>query len=466
MNLYHLFDHSLIGRAGEVALEFAGTSYSFGEIESRSNRLAHALARRGVRQGDRVAVYLPNCVETIDLFLACAKLGAIFVPVNILYRERELSHILNDAEPALFVDANTLPELRPEAAEMPDARPQAFVEGDDPAVIVYTSGTTGTSKGATLTHNNLAANAMNIAAAWGFSSTDRLLLPLPLFHVHGLGNGLHAWLLSGCRLRLLERFDHRTVAQEFSSFRPTVFFGVPAMYVRLLDLDAPIGDGARLFVCGSAPLAAQTLEDFEKRFGQRILERYGMTEALMIASNPYFGERRAGTVGLPMPGVSVEIRDASGNVVPAGEEGELYVRGPNVFPGYWRRPDARAAAFSDGWFRTGDMGVRSPDGYLTLQGRASDLIISGGFNIYPREIEEFLLEQPGVREAAVAGLEDRVRGEVPVAYVVADETFDEAAVEARCRAVFASFKVPRKFVRLDSLPRTALGKVQKRLLPK
>jgi malonyl-CoA/methylmalonyl-CoA synthetase len=238
------------------------------------------------------------------------------------------------------------------------------------------------------------------------------------------------------------------------------------MYVRLLDLDAPIGKGARLFVCGSAPLAAQTLEDFEKRFGQRILERYGMTEALMIASNPYFGERRAGTVGLPMPGVSVEIRDASGNVVPAGEEGELYVRGPNVFPGYWRRPDATAAAFSDGRFRTGDMGVRSPDGYLTLQGRASDLIISGGFNIYPREIEEFLLEQPGVREAAVAGLEDRVRGEVPVAYVVADETFDEAAVEARCRAVFASFKVPRKFVRLDSLPRTALGKVQKRLLPK
>jgi malonyl-CoA/methylmalonyl-CoA synthetase len=466
MNLLHLFDHSLIGRTSEVALEFSGTSYSFGEIESRSNRLAHALTRRGVRQGDRVAVYLPNCVETIDLFLACAKLGAIFVPVNILYRERELSHILSDAEPALFVDANTLPELRREAAAMPDARPQALVEGDDPAVIVYTSGTTGTSKGATLTHNNLAANAMNIAAAWGFSSTDRLLLPLPLFHVHGLGNGLHAWLLSGCRLRLLERFDHRTAAQEFSSFRPTVFFGVPAMYVRLLDLDAPIGKGARLFVCGSAPLAAQTLEDFEKRFGQRILERYGMTEALMIASNPYFGERRAGTVGLPMPGVSVEIRDASGNVVPAGEEGELYVRGPNVFPGYWRRPDATAAAFSDGRFRTGDMGVRSPDGYLTLQGRASDLIISGGFNIYPREIEEFLLEQPGVREAAVAGLEDRVRGEVPVAYVVADETFDEAAVEARCRAVFASFKVPRKFVRLDSLPRTALGKVQKRLLPK
>jgi len=466
MNLLHLFDHSLIGRAGEAALEFAGRTFAFGDIEARGNRMAHALARRGLRKGDRVGVYLANCVETIDLFLACAKLGAIFVPANVLYRERELSHILSDAEPALFVDAATLPELAREAAAMPDTRPAAHVDGDDPAAIVYTSGTTGTSKGAVLTHNNLAANGVNITAAWRITGDDRLLLPLPLFHVHGLGNGLHAWLISGCRMRLLERFDHRTVAQEFASFRPTVFFGVPAMYVRLLDLDASIGDGARLFVCGSAPLAAQALEDFEKRFGHRILERYGMTEALMIASNPYYGERRAGTVGVPMPGVTIKVCDKAGRAVPDGEEGELYVSGPNVFPGYWRRADATAAALSNGWFRTGDIGVRSADGYITLAGRASDLIISGGFNIYPREIEEFLLEQTGVREAAVAGVADRVRGEVPVAYVVADDTFDEAAVEARCREAFASFKVPRKFVRMDALPRTALGKVQKGLLPK
>jgi malonyl-CoA/methylmalonyl-CoA synthetase len=478
MNLSHLFHASLEERAFSVALEYMGTSYTFGEIDARANRMAALLTRRGLAKGDRLCVYLPNSPGMIDLYLACIRTGVIFVPINILYREREVSHIVGDAEPAAVVSEGDTPgvaatwqltDLHREAMELSASAPPTVIDGDDPAAIIYTSGTTGQSKGAVLTHNNFAVNAINLIAAWRFSSADRLLLGLPLFHVHGLGNGLHSWLISGCSMRLLPRFEHQRAAQEFRDFQPTVFFGVPANYVRLLDLAdvaKSIGASMRLFVSGSAPLPAQVLEGFEARFGHRILERYGMSETLMNISNPYFGERRAGTVGFPLPGVSIEIRDSSGNVLGDGEEGELYIRGSNVFPRYWRRPEATAAALQGGWFRTGDMGVRSVDGYYTLRGRASDLIISGGFNIYPREIEEFLMEQSGVREAAVAGLPDRVRGEVPVAYIVPGEGFDAVALETKCRAAFASFKVPRSFVLVDSLPRTALGKVQKHLLPK
>jgi malonyl-CoA/methylmalonyl-CoA synthetase len=270
-------------------------------------------------------------------------------------------------------------------------------------------------------------------------------------------------------MQLMERFDASRAAAWFADYQPTVFFGVPTMYVRLLELEAAvaarIGAAARLFVCGSAPLPAHVLEAFQSRFGHVILERYGMTETLMNVSNPYHGERRAGTVGLPLPLTGVRIRDEAGTDVPIGTSGELWVRGPNVCAGYWRRPEATAAAFVDGWFRTGDIGVRAADGYITLEGRRSDLIISGGFNIYPREIEEWLTEQPGIREAAVVGVADPARGEVPVAYLVGDDTMDIGAVTEALRREFASFKVPRGFVRVDALPRTALGKVQKHLLP-
>ncbi len=336
--------------------------------------------------------------------------------------------------------------------------PYPDFDGDTPAALVYTSGTTGTSKGAILTHNNFAANAVNLLACWQITEQDRFLLALPLFHVHALGNGLHCWLMSGCRMRLLERFEHQTAVAQFHDFKPTLFFGVPTMYVRLLETpqaDAQeIGKQMRLFVSGSAPLAAQILEDFRALFGHTILERYGMSETLMNISNPYIGERRAGTVGLPLPGVSVK----------QSETGELWVKGPNVFAGYWRRDDATRAAFSDGWFKTGDIGERSADGYYTLSGRKSDLIISGGFNIYPREIEEFLAEQPEIAEAAVVGEADRVRGEIPVAYIVMNTPIDMATIEARCREKLASFKIPRRFETVDKLPRNAMGKVQKHLL--
>jgi malonyl-CoA/methylmalonyl-CoA synthetase len=449
MHLLHLFDFSLLARADQPALEWEGTTYTFGDLERRSNRAAHALRAQGFVKGDRLCVYLANRIELIDLYLACVKLGVIFVPVNVLYREREIAHIRSDAEPRAFLDA-------PIEMSGDDSRPVSDLDGDTPCAIIYTSGTTGTSKGAVLTHNNFASNAVTLTACWQITDRDRFLLALPLFHIHALGNGLHTWLLSGCRMRLLERFDHRIATNEFLDVQPTLFFGVPTMYVRLLDTEPnvarQIGATMRLFVSGSAPLPAHMLERFRELFGHTILERYGMTETFMNISNPYVGERRAGTVGFPLPGVSVRI-----------ENRELLVKGPNVFAGYWRRPEATAAAFtSDGFFRTGDIAEVSSDGYYTLLGRKSDLIISGGFNIYPREIEELLLEQPGVQEAAVVGLHDPVRGEVPVAFLVGE--FDVAQIEAACREQLASFKVPRRFERVSTIPRTALGKVQKHLL--
>ena len=361
-------------------------------------------------------------------------------------------------------------DLTREAATLPDQRPRITIDGDDPAGIIYTSGTTGTSKGAVLTHNNFAANAINLLTAWQITSADRFLLALPLFHVHGLGNGVHCWLGSGCRMRLLERFEQQKAAAEFLNFRPTLFFGVPTIYVRLLDIPPEqarqIGASMRLFVSGSAPLSAQTFEEFRALYGHVILERYGMSETFMNMSNPYLGERRPGSVGLPLAGVSVRLLDPDGKPVAETETGELYLKGSNIFAGYWRREDATRAAFTDGYFRTGDLAVRSPDGYYTLSGRKSDLIISGGFNIYPREIEEFLEEQDGILEAAVASAPDRARGEVPVAYIVASRSIDAAELEARCREKLASFKIPRSFVVVDKLPRNALGKIQKHLLPR
>jgi malonyl-CoA/methylmalonyl-CoA synthetase len=467
LNLRQLFDLSLVNRRDEVALEWDGAEYTFGDIDARSNRVANVFKSEGLREGDRVAVYLANRIELIDIYLACVKLGLIFVPVNILYREREMSHILRDAEPQRFITEGDLPTLVQKSTRQSERLEAVALEGDAPAALVYTSGTTGTSKGAILTHNNFAANAVNLTGCWQITDRDRFLLALPLFHVHALGNGLHCWLASGCRMRLLERFDQRTAAATFLDFQPTLFFGVPTVYVRLLEtpdeIARKIGEKMRLFVSGSAPLPAQVLEEFRERFGHTILERYGMTETLMNLSNPYAGERRPGSVGFPLPGVSVRM----------DESGELHLKGPNVFAGYWKREDATREAFvvdhGGGWFKTGDIATRSADGYYTLCGRRSDLIISGGFNIYPREIEEFLGEQPEIAEAAVVGEPDRARGEIPVAYIVLEDgrcecaSFDKV-LEARCREKLASFKVPRRFEVVEKLPRNALGKVQKHLL--
>ena len=488
MSLLSLFDLSLVGRADRAALDQVRAdgsiaTFTFRELDARSNQLAHALRGRGLGCGDRLAFFLANRVEVIDLWLAAVKLGVVLVPINVLYRERELRHILQDAEPRAVVAS---PDLAPhasshatiwdvdalstEAATQPADRITVPCDAETPLALIYTSGTTGASKGAVLTQGNFATNGLTLTTCWAITAADRFLATLPLFHVHGLANGVHCWLISGCHLRLTERFEHQKAAAWFEAYRPTLFFGVPAMYIRLLELPPAqaqaIGRVLRLAVSGSAPLPAEVLEKFRALYGHTILERYGMTETLMNVGNPYHGERRAGTVGLPLPHVAVKICDDAGAPVPDGTSGELWVRGPNVCSGYWRRPDATAAAWQDGWFRTGDIGVRAPDGYITLQGRRSDLIISGGFNIYPREIEEVLLEQPGVSEAVVVGASDPVRGEVPVAYLVSKHAIEEVALRARLSTQLASFKVPRAFVRVDALPRTALGKVQKHLLPR
>jgi malonyl-CoA/methylmalonyl-CoA synthetase len=486
MQLADLFAASLSGQAGEPAIEVdtasGGTeTLTFGDLDARSNRLARLLTRHGLCRGDRLAVYLANRLEFVDVLLASVKLGLVLVPINILYREREIAHILGDAEPRAvvttrgafdaFAGASPLDvaELTARAEAEPSGRVGVPLDGGAAAAIVYTSGTTGRSKGAVLSHDNFLANTANLVTCWRITRDDRYLAVLPLFHVHGLGNGLMTWLASGCRMRLVERFDAQRAADWFLTFQPTLFFGVPTVYVRLLELPRElayvIGARMRLFVSGSAPLPPSVFDEFRTRFGHTILERYGMSETLMNLSNPYAGERRAGSVGMPLPGLSTRIIRPDGTEAAPGEVGELLVRGPNVFSGYWRQPEATAAAFADGWFRTGDLAERSEDGYYTLRGRRTDLIISGGFNIYPREIEELLLEVPGVREAVVVGVADVRRGELPVAYLVTDQSIDPSALEDRCRGALASFKVPRAFVRVDALPRTALGKVQKHLLP-
>ena len=489
MQLSDLFNLSLIGRSAVTALEYDDatgrvSSLTFGEIDQRSDRVARMLQERGFVRGDRLGIFLANRVEFIDLLLACFKLGVIVVPINILYREREIGHIVSDAEPKAVVTTSEsriwLPaetgfvdveEIRA-TAEAPTNGPQVRVslDGDTPAAIVYTSGTTGRAKGAVLTHNNFATNALNLLTCWRISREDRYLAVLPLFHVHGLGNGVMTWLIGGTLMRLVERFDIRRAPQLCEEFQPTLFFGVPTVYVRMLEMPEEIacriGPRMRLFVSGSAPLPAHVLTAFREKFGHTILERYGMSETLMNISNPYEGERRPGSVGYPLPGVSVRIVDSTGNDVADETIGELLVRGPNLFSGYWRRPEATAEAFlPGGWFRTGDLAERSVDGYYTLRGRRTDLIISGGFNIYPREIEELLLESPGIRDVVVCGHPDERRGEVPVAYLVSDTPLDTAALEEACRRALASFKVPRAFVRVDALPRNAMGKVQKNLLP-
>ena len=487
MNLPKLFTPSLKQAADAPGLEFDGEVFTFGRLDEESDRLAAWLLAAGVEPGDRIAVYLKNSPLLVLIYLASAKAGFVFTPINILYRRDEIAHILADSEPkAVFADPESddmvssaiagdelqlylTSEIAAAIASTPRPASLPAPADEDIAALVYTSGTTGRPKGAMLTQANFAANALNLIEAWRMTADDRLLLTLPLFHVHGLGNGLHTWLALGYRLRLTERFRKETIAEELLDFRPTVFFGVPTMYERLLEtppeVAREIGCSLRLFVSGSAPLPAATHRKFEELFGSVILERYGMSETLMNSGNPYDGERRPGSVGEPLPNISIRICDETDAEVPNGKTGELQIKGPNVFSGYWHKAAATEEAFTnDGFFRSGDLGMRGDDGYITLQGRGKELIISGGFNVYPREIEEFLAKQPGVSEAAVVGVYDPLKGERPLAFIVSDAPIVAEALAAACREGLASFKNPTAFVQVDALPCNALGKVQKHLL--
>ncbi|MEA2564333.1 MAG: malonyl-CoA/methylmalonyl-CoA synthetase [Acidobacteriota bacterium] len=493
MNLHDLFAIPLRRSPDRPALRFSApdgtrTDLTYAELHAESLWLAAGLHARGLRRGDRIAFFLGNRPEFVTAYLAVVRLGAVMVPLNLAYRRREIAHILGDAGPRLLLTERSqlpvLEELDPaeRAAEVILAEeletlgggdvPSEAVDSDDLAMILYTSGTTGRSKGAMITHGNVLATVTGLLAAWAWEPSDVLLLTLPLFHTHGLVVGLHCALAAGATVLLRRRFDAAEAARELLSGQPTLFFGVPTMYVRLVEELRKGGarPDLRLFCCGSAPLSPETFAAFRELTGQDILERYGMTETGMSLSNPYAGPRIPGTVGTPMPGVSARIVDSDGKDVEPGGEGELLVRGSHVFPGYWNDPEKTAASFLHDdlgrrWFRTGDLARRDPaTGSYTLLGRSHELILRGGFNIYPREIEEVLASFPGVREAAVVGRPHPEWGEVPVAFLVVDSPLDEAVLISWCREQMAGFKIPHEIRYLDALPRNALGKVQKHLL--
>ncbi len=498
MNLIDLFRIHLIARADKRALAFEERALTFGELDAQSNRIARAFQRLGLKRGDRIGFYLGNRVELILAHLANLKLGLVLVPMNTQYRDLEIMHMVNDAEPrVILTDRTQIQILEPlrsqlksvehillaeelntliarESAEAMDVR----VDGDDLAAIMYTSGTTGRSKGAMLSHANLVANITGLANAWALAADDTLLLALPLFHTHGLAVALHGALTAGCTTILQRAFRADRALDALMNENVTLFMGVPTMYVRLIEEAAKRGMNRvqlpqmRLFVSGSAPLSVETFEQFEKIFGHRILERYGMTETVMNLSNLYAGARIPGTVGVPLPGVTARVGDERGNPLPDGAVGEILLRGSNVFQGYWRAPEKTANAFitdaeGNRWFRTGDLGKRDPtNGYLTLLSRRSDLIISGGYNIYPREVEELLLTHPAILDVAVVGAPDAALGQVPVAFVVprADQIAPTEDLIEFCRAHLARYKAPRTITFLDALPRNAMGKVEKQKL--
>ena len=492
----NLFD-LMVARAGrpdQMALETPdATALTYAGLFERSARAANALVGLGVRPGDRVAAQLDKSTDVIALALACLRAGAALLPLNTAYTLAELEYFLGDAEPALTVCRpaaladiralthrlglkaaeslgaardGTLAERIAEAPATFETVPRA---ADDLAAILYTSGTTGRSKGAMLTHENLSSNALTLIDVWRFTSADRLIHALPVFHTHGLFVAVNVALLSGATMIYQSRFDADAVIAAMPA--ATALMGVPTFYTRLLDhpgLTREAAANMRLFVSGSAPLLAETHAAWRELTGHAILERYGMTETNMITSNPYDGERRAGTVGFALPGVSVRISEAeTGAPVDPGEVGVIEVKGPNVFRGYWRMPEKTAQEFRpDGYFITGDLGRVDADGYIHIVGRAKDLVISGGFNVYPKEVESEIDAIEGVLESAVIGLPHPDFGEGVTAVVVArpGAAVIEEEILAALEGRLAKFKAPKRVFFVDALPRNAMGKVQKALL--
>jgi malonyl-CoA/methylmalonyl-CoA synthetase len=472
-----------------------GRVVSYGMLQQESARFAGLLASLGVQAGDRVAVQVRKSPQALFLYLGCLRAGAVYLPLNDAYQRREIEYFLGDATPRVFVCRPQVRDLGDELAaqtgvthvfDLDDhgggglaaaasAHPSSFAtiprRGDDLAAIIYTSGTTGRSKGAMLSHKNLAANAEVLHNYWRFQPGDVLLHMLPIFHVHGLFVATHCLLMNGSPMLFEPRFE----AQRALLLLPqaTVFMGVPTYYVRLLAETAFTRElciNMRLFISGSAPLLAETFNEFKRRTGHTILERYGMTEGGMFTSNPYHGERRAGTVGFPLPGVAIRLMDDEDQPVPVGEIGHIQVKGANVFRGYWQMPEKTAEEFTvDGFFRTGDLGKRDADDYILIVGRSKDLIITGGLNVYPKEIEEIIDAMPGVIESAVIGVAHADFGEAVTAAVVrqnneAGAALTEAAIIKALKGNLANFKVPKRVHFVDDLPRNAMGKVQKNVL--
>jgi malonyl-CoA/methylmalonyl-CoA synthetase len=447
----------------------AGRVVTAAELEQLTAEAAGRYAAAGLAPGDRIIVSAAPSVGLVVAYLAALRYGLTVVPANTAYTAVELANLAANSHPTLAVLDDVgraipdVPSTTPDLAGLPAPReaPLDRVRPNDPALLVYTSGTTGAPKGAVLSHANLLASAHAVRLAWRWTPEDRLALSLPLFHIHGLGVGLHGTLVTGASLLLLPRFEPSAVAAAIGGGGGTMFFGVPTMYHRLAaspHLDAL--RSLRLAVSGSAPLPADLHDAVRERTGQRIVERYGMTETIMLVSNPYEGPRRPGTVGLPLPGVSVRLAPREGDVT------EIEVTGPNVFGGYLDNPRATEDAFTpDGWFRTGDLGTLDDDGYLRISGRAKELIITGGYNVYPREVEELLLSHPAVADVAVVGAPSTEWGETIVAYVVPAGAAGSPALEHElgewCAQRLAPYKRPRAWRWIDSIPRNALGKIMR-----
>ncbi len=447
-------------------------------------RTTGALQTVGIAAGDRVLVQCGKSPESLALYLSCLQIGAVYVPLNTAYTERELQYFIKDTDPSLIVlesqpkttgklprpvwsvDDNGHGTLNEHVAKASRFRGVARVAEDDIAAILYTSGTTGRSKGAMLTHGNLESNADVLIDYWGWESSDVLLHVLPIYHVHGLFVAIHCVLLTGTEMIWHERFDSdRVIADLLES---TVLMGVPTHYIRLLNrsgFDRKCVGNMRLFISGSAPLSAKTFHEFEKRTGLRILERYGMSETLMNTSNPLNGDRIAGTVGFPLPGVQLRITDDSGQPRTNGEVGGIELKGPNVFKGYWRMPDRTALEFaSDGYFKTGDVGFQDTQGRVSIVGREKDVIISGGLNVYPAEVEDAIEQMDSVLETAIVGASHADFGEGVVAVVVAEQPIALSSLDSFLKDRLARYKHPRALCQVENLPKNAMGKVQKNVL--
>ncbi len=469
--------------------------YTWNDLEQGSAMLANALKKLGVRSGDRVAVQTHKSVEAMMLYLATLRVGGVFVPLNTAYQAGEMAHFIGDSKPTVVVcdaaneawlkplcaehgvlqlvslNANRTGSLLDLAAFQPRTAATVSRKPNDIAAILYTSGTTGRSKGALLSHNNLLSNAITLKAHWGWKANDVLIHVLPIFHVHGLFVAIHGALLAGAKMLWAAKFEPAQVLAHFPL--ATVFMGVPTLYVRLLaesGLTPNTVKNMRIFVAGSAPLLAETFKDWQARTGYTIVERYGMSETVMLTSNPYAGkpsQRRAGTVGMPLPGVTVNVVDDAGKPLAKGEIGNIVVKGPNVFASYLNLPEKTKEEFTaDGFFKTGDVGSYSADGYLSIVGRSKDLIISGGYNVYPAEIESIINDMAGVAESALVGVPHPDFGEVGVAIVVpkAGAALDAPAILAQLKKLVANFKVPKHCDVRSDLPRNAMGKVQKNVL--
>ena len=496
MNLYTALRAGFPADLDTVAIETdQGLHYRWRDLERGSAMIANLLASLDLPEGARVAVQTEKSVEALMLYLAVLRAGYVYLPLNTAYQQSELEYFIGNAEPSVVVCTGrnfswvsklafkagtrsvfTLNEdrsgtLLERASHCADVHQPVDRAADDLACILYTSGTTGRSKGAMLTHGNMLSNALTLKSYWDWQPGDVLIHALPIFHVHGLFVAIHGALLNGSKMIWLGKFEPRAVIEHLP--RATVFMGVPTLYVRLLGEPGLTRDACRsmrLFISGSAPLLLETFREFQQRTGHTILERYGMSETVMLTSNPCRaedGERIGGTVGKPLPGVGVRVVDDAGAPCAAGEIGNVQVRGPNVFKGYWRMPEKTAEEFTaDGWFKTGDVGRFDERGYLTIVGRSKDLIISGGYNVYPAEIEGYLNEMDGVAESAVVGVPHPDFGEAVIAIVVPKPRvqLDAGAMVASLKQRIANFKVPKHVFIAGELPRNTMGKVQKNLL--